>query len=318
MKITKDQIEMIIDYKINGTPHRDIAEIILGSRTKASTVHSVLAKHFYKKPVDFAVKSGPKVLLFDIETAPAVSYHWGRWKVNVGVSQVIQRPYVITWAAKWLGHDFVMSDMLPNYEGFEKNPTDDYPIVHSLWKLLDSADIIIGHYVKKFDMAFMNARFAVHGFPPISPSKLVCTKELATKHFKFEANSLAELADSLGVENKNKMDFEDWKNCVQGTGTVEGWEKMQEYNIQDVNVLEQVYLKLRPFDSSHPNISLYYQDSEIRCTVCGSKELDKIEKKAYTPLSSFESYRCECGHVMRGRKNTRSKEEMENTLTNAI
>lgn len=259
----------------------------------------------------------PKVLLLDIETAPAISYHWGRWKINVGVSQVIQRPYLITWAAKWLGAPNVMVDMLPAYEGFEDNPRDDYPIVLSLWKLLDEADIVIGHYIKRFDIPQMNARFVLHGLPPPSPYKVVCTKELASKHFKFEANSLAELADHLGVGNKLKMDFDDWRGCVEGLGTPQAWEKMSTYNGVDVEVLEQVYLKLRPFDTRHPNVSLYYGGDKPRCTVCGSENLEKLEKNTYTMVSEFESYRCECGHVSRSRYNLRDKVLMKNTLTNA-
>lgn len=312
--VTKLQIEQICKLKDNKLNHRAIAEKVLGSRTKASTVFEILKRHYYTKTKK--AEKLLKVLLFDVETAPAISYHWGRWKVNVGVSQVIQRPYLITWAAKLLGDEFVMSDMLPYYEGFEDNPTDDYPLVYSLWKMLDSADVIVGHYVKRFDLAFMNARFAFHELPPISPHKVVCTKELASKYFKFEANSLAELADFFGFANKDKMDFDDWRNCVEGVGKPEAWHKMLKYNEQDVNVLEKVYLRLRPFDPRHPNVALYINDGVVRCTVCGSKEVDKLDKSTYTMVSEFESYRCECGHVMRGRFNTRSKEQMQTTLVN--
>lgn len=245
-KITQEQIDSVCTLKSAGTKHRAIAKVVFGSPTKASTVHSILTQHYYGKDWKGSkrVDKQPKILLIDIETAPAVSYHWQRWKVNVGTNQVISRPYMITWAAKWLGHDFTMSDMLPMYEGFEEAPQDDYAIVHSIWKMLDSADIIVGHYVKRFDLAFINARFALHGFPPPSPYKVVCTKEMATKHFKFEANTLKEIADFFGFDNKLDMDFNDWRNCVEGTGTPEGWQKMVTYNERDVDVLEQVYLRM--------------------------------------------------------------------------
>lgn len=316
MKLTEQQIKQVCDLKSKGITHRTISKIVFGVATKASTVFSILKRHHYNGSAVKKEIKAPKVLLLDIETAPAVSYHWGRWKVNVGPSQVIHRPYMITWAAKWLGHDFVYSDMLPLYEGFEENPKDDYAIVHSMWKMLDAADVVIGHYVKRFDLAFLNARFAFHGLPAPSPYKVICTKEMASKNYKFEANSLKELADYFGLDNKDDMDFTDWKNCVDGIGTNAGWLKMLRYNEQDVRVLEAVYLKLRVHATNHPNFALYYNDGVMRCTTCGSKELDKLDKSAYTYLSEFESYRCECGHIMRGRKNIRSKEDMKVTLIN--
>jgi len=261
--------------------------------------------------------SGPRVLLFDIETAPAISYHWGRWKINVGVSQVIQRPYMITWAAKWLGSPEMMSDMLPAYfDEFMENPRCDKLIVESIWRLLDEADIVVGHFVKRFDVPQVNARFVIHGLAPPSPYKMICTKDMASKNFKFEGNSLAELADHLGVGAKIKTDFDTWRDCIEGHGSPEGWNTMLTYNEMDVEVLEAVYLKLRAYDSKHPNVSLYHEGEEQRCTVCGSKELTKLEKNTYTQVSAFESYRCECGHINRGRKNLRTKEEMAKTLTN--
>lgn len=317
MKLTEQQIKQVCELKAKGVTHRKISSTVFGVASKASTVFYILKEHFYPTAKAPAVKL-PKVLLLDIETAPAVSYHWGRWKINVGPSQVISRPYLITWAAKWLGENFMYSDMLPAYEGFEDKPKDDYPIVLSIWKMLDSADVVVGHYIKKFDLAFLNARFAFHGLPAPSPFKVICTKEMASKNFKFEANSLKELADYFELDNKDDMDFTDWKNCVDGIGTEAGWLKMLKYNEQDVRVLEEVYLKLRPHASNHPNFGLYYNDGEIRCTSCGSTELDKLDKSAYTYLSEFESYRCVCGHVMRGRKNLRNKENMQVTLTNVI
>lgn len=265
----------------------------------------------------YEVDGGPRVLLFDIETAPSISYHWGRWKINVGVKQVISRPYVITWAAKWLGSPEVMSDMLPFYlDHFQANPKCDLQIVQTLWRLLDEADIVIGHFVKRFDVPQMNARFAIHGMAPPSPYKMICTKEMASKNFKFEGNSLAELADHLGVGNKIDTNFDTWKNCVEGFGTVDGWNTMLTYNEKDVTVLEDVYLRLRAFDTKHPNVSLYYGDSEVRCTVCGSTNIVELEKPVYTQVSEFKSFRCECGHVSRARKNQRTKEEMAATLIN--
>lgn len=323
-KYTKETIKELIILKEQGVTHRKIAKKLFGRKSMCSTVSNLLEKYYYGNEANWGgdLKREPKILLLDIETAPAISYHWGRWKINVGTTQVIQRPYMISWSAKWLedSPDHIMSDCISFCEDFELDPTDDTEICNTMWNLLDQADIVIGHYIKRFDIPQLYARFVVNGLPEPSPFKMICTKEIASKHFKFEANSLKELADHLELElNKNEMTFADWKNCVEGFGTPEAWAKMVEYNEIDVLVLEALYLKLRPWATNHPNISLYSGGikPEKLCTCCGSSDLRKLPQNAYTALSEFESFRCNsCTHVMRGRTNLRDKNDMKNTLQN--
>jgi len=45
----------------------------------------------------------PKILVIDIETAPASGYIWKLFDVNVSLSQLIDTSKVICFAAKWVG-----------------------------------------------------------------------------------------------------------------------------------------------------------------------------------------------------------------------
>ena len=47
--------------------------------------------------------AGPRVLLFDIETAPILAHVWGLWDNNVALNQIIADWHVLSWSAKWLG-----------------------------------------------------------------------------------------------------------------------------------------------------------------------------------------------------------------------
>jgi hypothetical protein len=38
-----------------------------------------------------------------------------------------------------------------------------------MWKLLDRADVVVGHNADKFDVRKGNARFIAHGLPPPPP-----------------------------------------------------------------------------------------------------------------------------------------------------
>ena len=52
--------------------------------------------------------SKPRILLIDIETAPLLSYTWGTWDQNIGLNQIEQDTYILSWAAKWYDGSGVM------------------------------------------------------------------------------------------------------------------------------------------------------------------------------------------------------------------
>lgn len=247
----------------------------------------------------------PKVLLFDIETSPLQAFIFQKsvWKANVGSEQVISEWFMLTWSAKWLFGDQIMSDRLT---GKEAKNEDDGRIVKSLWKLLDEADIIIAHNGDSFDVPNMNTRFIVHGLPPTSPYQTIDTMLVARKQFGFTHNSLNGLAKVFGFEEKLDTDFDLWKRCVAGDD--EALEYMQKYNNGDVDTLEDIYLKLRPWIKGHPNLGLYVESEEEVCPNCGSSEVSIIPNKfSYTMTSKFPLFRCKCGAYGRVRKSVLPK-----------
>ena len=84
-------------------------------------------------------KAFPKILLFDVETAPMRAYVWGRWKQNISLNETISEWYMLCWSAKWLYSNTVMHDKLTSVEAINQN---DKRIVTNLWKLIDEADIV--------------------------------------------------------------------------------------------------------------------------------------------------------------------------------
>lgn len=252
----------------------------------------------------------PKVLVFDVESSPSVVYTFSRFNTSIGINQVIKDPIMLTWAAKWLGDVKIMSDAITPKEVLKFN---DKRIVSSLWKLFNEADIVIAHYGDKFDIPLLNARAILNGLPPFSPVKSIDTKQAASRHFKFPSNKLDAIASYFGVGQKIKTDFDLWKHCLEGDP--QEIKNMEAYNIQDVVVLEEVYLKLRPYITNHPNLGIYLESDKMVCRVCGSDHL-KAEGYYRTQVSKYPAYRCECGAVSRGRKTIYPKEKKGNLLTN--
>lgn len=103
-----------------------------------------------------------KVLLFDIETSPSISYTFGRFKYNIMYDQVEQEPMMLTWSAKWLYGGEIFSDKITPDEVLR---CDDKRIVTSLWNLINEADIVIAHYGDGFDIPMLNTRAILNGLP---------------------------------------------------------------------------------------------------------------------------------------------------------
>lgn len=240
-----------------------------------------------------------KILLIDIETAPVKALVWKMWKENIGVDQVLSDWFCLTWAAKWLGDSEVFSNKLTSDEVLAE---DDKRIIKEMWKLFDDADIIIGHNSKNFDVVKLNTRFVVHGLVPPSPYKQVDTLEVARKEFGFSSNKLQHLANSFGIEGKYETGFNLWKKCLEGD--VDSLYYMEHYNKHDVEILEEVYLKLRPYIKGHPNLDMYFNDVTPHCPICGKHNLILVpDKNFYTQAVEYQVYRCEdCGGLSRAKK----------------
>lgn len=242
----------------------------------------------------------PKILIFDLETAPMSAYVWGRWNQNVSLDATISEWFILCWSAKWLYSDYIMSDKLTSEESLNE---DDSRIIKSLWSLVDEADIIIAHNAKGADVKWMNTRFILNGLIPPKPYYIIDTLDIAKKEFKFSSNKLDALAGYFGIEHKLGTDFNLWKRCLDGDE--EALTYMCEYNKKDVEILEDVYLHLRPWIKNHPNLGNISELSGTRCTHCNSKNVNVISGKFYfTSVGKYNLYRCkDCGGISRGRDN---------------
>ncbi len=238
--------------------------------------------------------STAKILLLDIETAPSEAYIWGLWNQDIYPNQITSDWYILSWSAKWLFGDEVISDRLLGYESLA---FDDSRLLEYLWELMDEADIIIGHNLDKFDLPRIKTRFLLCDIEPPSFYKQLDTLKIARKEFDFSSNKLDYLAKMLGVQVKNGVDFELWKKCREGSD--EALKELENYNKQDVRVLEDVYLKLRPYIKGHPNLDLYVDDETSVCPNCGSKEIKAEEGKySYTQAVRYQMYRCSSCHAI--------------------
>jgi hypothetical protein len=252
-----------------------------------------ISKEQNKKLKDFRLRKeggkSAKILIFDIETAPSKAYIWSKWKQNIHDGQLINDWFMLTWSAKWLFKDEVLNAKLTTKEAIAQN---DYRITKSIWELLDKADILIGHNIKKFDIKKLNTRFLLHGLGSPSSFLTIDTLVHARKSFSLHSNKLDYIAQSLGVGKKvDHSGFDMWAKCMEGDK--DALHKMSEYNNGDILINEQVYLKIRPFIHPHPNLTLFMDTVDLVCPSCESNELNYISTY-HTYANSYDEFRCAC------------------------
>jgi hemin uptake protein HemP len=210
--------------------------------------------------------------------------------------------YILSWSAKWLYDDKVLSDVLTPKEAISRN---DERVLQSVWKLLDEADIIIAHNGDRFDLRKIKARFLSHGIMPPMPYKTVDTLKVARKEFALTSNKQDYITKLLGVQEKLDTDFQLWVDCMNGDA--DALKRMEKYNRHDVIGLEQMYLKLRPYITGHPNIAIMMEENV--CSSCGSDSLNNVGKYYYTGSSKYDLYYCDgcmSPHI-RGKSNISEK-----------
>lgn len=225
-----------------------------------------------------------RILLLDIETAPNTAYVWGLWKQNVSISQLVDSSFVMCWAAKWADSDEVM------FSDFRKGKRQMLQRIH---KLLEEADAVVHYNGTRFDIPTLNKEFLEAGMHPPSSYRQVDLLNTAKKQFRFPSNKLDYVARALKLEGKKKHEgFELWVKCMQKDA--EAWQMMEEYNRQDVIVLENVYSHFLPWIKGHPNVALHSEEDHA-CTKCGSSSLVK-RGYHYTSVGRYARYKCrDCG-----------------------
>lgn len=235
--------------------------------------------------------SKPKILLIDIETTPNLGYGYGKWDVRLLKIMAYSSIMSVSW--RWYGekkinHASAVSLVRLNDESVE------HAMGGLLYRLLNEADIVIAHNGNRFDIPVINALLVRQGITPPSPYKTVDTLRVARRHFKFPGgNSLDEVARYLGIEGKSSVGVKDlWFDCLQGDA--KAWKLLQKYNDQDVEVLTNVYERVLPFITNHPNMGDLMQVDGI-CPKCAS---ENIHPYGSSPRRNGKviAYRChDCG-----------------------
>ncbi len=314
MKYTNETIDRILQMKFDGFSSRAIATTLGISK---SGVNYLLQRdrELQYDPRDVAFKNdGPKILVFDTETAAATALTFGRFKVNLSQDNILDNGgWILCACWRWLGEYETHRIYLTPTEVSEK---DDSRIVAKLFELYEEADAVLAHNSQGFDHKVVQTRAIASGFPPLPQVKVLDTLQLVKKYLKLPSNRLDAIGEFFGLGRKiSTGGISLWRKVQEGD--VQAMEDMVTYCEQDVDLLYDVYLRTRQLGraGSDFNAALYYDDNLVRCRVCGSADVEATGRTTETSLNTFDEVRCnDCGAVHRHRQSKTTKEKRKSLL----
>lgn len=280
-----------------------------GKRRKASHIFSkgLTEEDVSKSPVNHKAK----ILISDIETSFIKFYGFSPYNKYVHQDNLIEDWLLLTTSSKWLFEEETFDFKLSKEELLSR---DDRRITEEMWKLLDNADIVVFYNGKKFDQKKLNAKFLQYRLGLPSPYVLVDPYLTVKDKFSLTYSGLDAVCNLLGIEGKLQNEKGLWHKVMGGDE--EALERMLIYNIQDIKILEKVYLELRPYMNNHPNLGLYIADDVASCPTCGSENLDWNLKTDYiTSVNRYTAFKCKCCGAL-GRSRSPLKLDRKNLTVN--
>ena len=243
-----------------------------------------------------------KILLLDLEVAPNTAHVWGIYDQNISINQLLESSYTLCYAAKWYGNDKLY------FKSVYKHGKDD--MLKSIHALMDEADAIVHYNGSRFDIPIIHKEFLLNNMPPPSPVKQIDLLQVARRQFRFVSNKLDYVSQALGLGSKTAHEGHSlWLKCMNNDR--KSWKIMEEYNKNDVILLEKVYDKFKGWIKSHPNHNVYSE--KICCPNCGSNKLQsRGTQRSRTAI--HQRFQCQdCGSWARSAK---SEKIVKDSLVN--
>lgn len=237
------------------------------------------------------------ILFLDIETLPNIVYNWKTgYDITIPTDFIVQERSIFCIGYKLVGTRIEKGNF------YRTKGITERSVLKKFSKIMEKADLVVAHNGDKFDLRWLKARNLILGLKPLPDIKSIDTLKLARSNFDLNSNKLAYLAQILGLGNKQETGgFDLWKGVMEGQ--VSAVKKMVSYCNKDVDLLEQVYLKLAPHVKSLSlNIGRIQTGSEAACPHCGS--IHTIRRgHSYTQTVTYVRRQCKkCFKYFRGEK----------------
>ena len=237
----------------------------------------------------------PRILFYDLETAPMKAWIWRPGEQVVRHGQLVKEdnkpPYTRIICATYCWND----DRPAKAIGWGYDEQDSGKVVKQFDELIKQADIVIGKNSDRFDNKHVNTIRMIAGGDPM-PGWIRDTDDLEKqirKYFNLPSNSLDYISSLFGLGGKIKMEFDDWIHIVEktrGKGKA-AYEKMLTYGKKDVEDTRTLWLKLE----SHFEPRYKAQTTNRSCKHCGTTDIRQNGSR-WSGGTKYIKFICSVGH----------------------
>ena len=248
-----------------------------------------------------------KILTFDIERVPMRTKPLAAWDMKslqyrrLTPADIDRWSRTICLAYRWKGErriGFIAEWHEGGRTGF----------LLEAQRLIDEADILVGHNSKGFDHPHLLGEFILEGIAPPSPVQHFDTLLTARSVANWEANHLDTLDKRFGFEGKtDKYRIEMAEAAVDGDAKAQ--RRIERYNKGDIRATDRVAGVLLPY--APINLGLYELDPEN--PVCPSCKSTNMQRRGYLVKIAlrYPRFQCQdCGRWTHSRKAVPGSVEM--------
>lgn len=248
--------------------------------------------------------SEPRIVLFDLETMPNFNEAmkvWPQISDYPGRTLKAQISTIICAGYKVYGENKTNCINAWDFDEWTKDINSDKRVCKAIYEVLKNADAVITHNGKRFDWKFLQTRLLKHGLPALPDIPHIDTALVARKNLYAFNNRLGNLGKFFLADDK--LENGGWDLWVRvSRREKQAMRLMVKYCKQDVDLLEKLFRKLRPFIKNIPNYNVFapeYASGKRVCPSCGSTRL-KSHGWKHTKTQSYRRLRCiECGTFSR-------------------
>lgn len=249
-----------------------------------------------------------RILILDVERVDGITvqHYWDRGDLKnnryVHYETVTREPRTTVVCAKWYHEPEVI-----RLAEWDKGGRGTF--LKRVHRLIDEADIIVGHYLDNADIPWLLGDFYIPriGHPhrpnlPVLPDpKTVDTLKELRRKFKSGApfKSLDAMCKIVGlpVAKTDHYDREAMERAV--AGSVEDRERLVSYCAGDVVATQWLYDWCRPHIKSHPALFVDGKDKFTLCNRCGG-ETEATAKRYVANVLTYAMRKCtRCGAYSR-------------------
>lgn len=275
----------------------------------ALDAHELAALYPHPQPSPSAAGRGlpgrlaePRILIFDIETAPARMWGHSLWDPVRSWERVEEAPWILGVGLRWLTADLsVWTDARRGYRTMLTTVRD----------AIAEADVIVGMNSARFDLPWLEWEWERMGIAPPPPTYRHVDLLKALRKMKPMSRSLGFTSHQLGLDKAKGSagGFGTWRGCMRGfelldgvptqTGEtdVEAWRLMARYCRLDVDTTTAMLLRLLPRLGQQLGMGTLTGGA---CSACGSDAVSPVDRPTYTPQRAYRLYKCEaCGTHLR-------------------